>query len=67
LFPDENRSLDALQQQLQHKDYCAYADVLNIPNLPKIEREKVREHLIYLANALNKTDSSNNAVTLHRP
>jgi DNA-binding XRE family transcriptional regulator len=55
-FADEKIDFSTLEKQLQHGDYCTYSDLLKIPNLPRIEREKIREHLIYLAHALDKTD-----------
>jgi hypothetical protein len=50
--------LSQLEKQMKHGDYCTYADLLKVPKLPPIEREKVREHLIYLANILNNTEES---------
>jgi transcriptional regulator with XRE-family HTH domain len=47
------------EKQMKHGNYCTYADLLAVPNLPRIEREKVRDHLIYLANTLSKIDNNN--------
>jgi len=48
--------ISQLEKQMKHGDYCTYADLLKVPKLPPIEREKVREHLVYLANILNNTE-----------
>jgi transcriptional regulator with XRE-family HTH domain len=55
LFPKEILSAESLDS-LERGEYCTYAELLNTPNLPLVESEKVRSHLIYLANKINETN-----------
>ena len=56
LFPKEKLSLISLEEQLQHKDYCAYANLLETPNLPDVEKQKVYDHIRQLAKSINKIE-----------
>jgi len=56
LFPKEKLTLTSLEDQLQHEDYCAYADLLKTPKLPPIEKQKVYEHIRQLASNINKIE-----------
>jgi transcriptional regulator with XRE-family HTH domain len=45
----------------EHGNYCTYADLLAVPNLPVFEREKVKEHLIHLTHALSELNHGNSS------
>jgi len=56
LSTNEILDLSYVEKQLQDGDYCTYAELLKVPNLPEVEREKIRDHLRYLAKTANKVN-----------
>lgn len=59
-YLNDLQSAESLASQLKQNDYCTYAELLNTPNLPQFEKDRIRKHLIYLANTINKVEGIEN-------
>ena len=49
-------STRSLTEKLQDEEYCTHAELLQVPNLPPIEKQRIYKHIRTLATAVNRSE-----------
>lgn len=54
--PADMLSTESLTEKLKQEEYCTYSELLQTPNLPPIEKQRIYAHIRDLAKSMNRAE-----------